>query len=71
MRVRSGETLEVTDRGRPIARIVPLARAGSGLDELIAAGTVRAPRELGPIPTALELPSRMTSEEAIRILREE
>lgn len=36
-RVASGETVEVTDRGRAVARIVPLRRAGV-VDQLIAEG---------------------------------
>ncbi len=36
-RVVAGETVEVTDRGRPVARIVPLRAAGV-LDQWIAEG---------------------------------
>ena len=36
-RVVAGEVIEVTDRGRPVARIVPLNRRGT-LDQLIAEG---------------------------------
>jgi len=36
-RVRAGESFVVTDRGRPIARLVPLDAPG-GLDGLIATG---------------------------------
>lgn len=39
-RVRDGEELVVTDRGEPVARIVP-ANGRSRLDELIAAGLAR------------------------------
>lgn len=52
-RVRSGETLVVTDRGVPVARIIP---AGDlGLDGLVEAGLASAPRlsvaeALGGIP---------------------
>jgi prevent-host-death family protein len=35
--VESGETIEVTDRGRPVARLVPLPR-GSEIDDLVASG---------------------------------
>lgn len=35
--VQGGEIIEVTDRGRPVARIVPIPRAG-GLEELSASG---------------------------------
>jgi len=44
-RVRGGEEVIVTDRGRPVARIVPVGREGPGLPaELLAlerAGLVR------------------------------
>ncbi len=68
-RVRAGETIEVTDRGRPIARIVPLAPSIEGLERLIAGGQVYPPRLTDPRPAPLDLPSLMTSEEAIDVLR--
>jgi len=37
-RVEKGETLEVTERGRPVARLSPLPAGGSVLDRLIAEG---------------------------------
>jgi prevent-host-death family protein len=37
-RVVNGETLEVTDRGRPIARLVPVH--GNAWDDMIASGLV-------------------------------
>jgi prevent-host-death family protein len=37
-RVRRGETFEVTDRGRPVARLVPVT--GDPWDEMVAAGRV-------------------------------
>jgi prevent-host-death family protein len=37
-RVEKGETLEVTDRGRPVARLVPVT--GDRWSEMIAAGRV-------------------------------
>jgi prevent-host-death family protein len=40
-RAAAGESIVVTDRGRPVARLVPLG--GSGLDALVAAGRVRQP----------------------------
>ena len=36
-RVAAGETLEVTDRGHPVARIVPLT-PGDSLDQLVVEG---------------------------------
>ena len=62
-RVEGGETIEVTDRGRPVARLVPVSRE-TGLEELAASGRL-APAtgdllELGeplePVPCA-PLPS--------------
>lgn len=38
-RVEAGESIEITDRGRPIARLVPL-QTPSGLERLIAMGRV-------------------------------
>ncbi|WP_448074156.1 type II toxin-antitoxin system Phd/YefM family antitoxin [Georgenia yuyongxinii] len=41
-RAASGETLTITDRGRPVARLTPLAR--SPLEALVEAGEARPPR---------------------------
>jgi len=60
--VERGETLEVTDRGRPIARVVPIPPA-AGLEELAASGRLTPASgdalELGPPlgPTGKPLPS--------------
>ena len=37
--VQRGETIEVTDRGKPVARLVPIPNGG-GLDVLAASGRV-------------------------------
>lgn len=39
-RVRHGEQIEVTDRGRPVAMLIPLPDDRRELAELIASGTV-------------------------------
>lgn len=39
-RVRSGETIEITDRGVPIAEIRPVGREQSVLARLVAEGTL-------------------------------
>ena len=48
--VERGGTIEVTDRGRPVARLVPIARA-SRVDALLATGEMSPaagdPLELG------------------------
>ena len=43
-RTLRGETFEVTDRGRPVGRLVPPATGEPWLDELVAAGLVRPAR---------------------------
>ena len=64
-RVERGDTVQVTDRGRPVALITPL-RARDALEELRAAGDVSEPRgsidDLPPpmtIPRAAKRPSRV------------
>jgi prevent-host-death family protein len=42
-RVRAGEEVIVTDRGRPVARLSSLDASDDRLAELVAAGIVRAP----------------------------
>jgi prevent-host-death family protein len=42
-RVRAGEEVIVTDRGRPVARLSALDDSHDRLDELVAAGIVRPP----------------------------
>ena len=42
-RVVEGETIEITERGRPVARIVPL-RGRSVLDQMMAEGRATQPR---------------------------
>jgi prevent-host-death family protein len=58
-RVRAGETIEVTDRGRPVARLVPVPERTRTLQDLIDAGIV-IPAEREPIDWATwkPLPSR-------------
>jgi len=43
-RVRNGEEVIVTDRGRPVARLTAVDQSSDRLAELIAAGAVRPPR---------------------------
>lgn len=55
-RVRAGESLLVTDRGRPILRMVPEVESSGTLARLVADGSVTAPAEEGmlePIPDLL------------------
>jgi prevent-host-death family protein len=59
-RVAGGEVVEVTDRGRPVARLVPITQGG--LAGLVAAGLARPPRrrlsEVGdPLPADAAAPT--------------
>ena len=47
-RVERGEAVEITNRGRPIARLVPISPDPFG--DLIAAGVIVPPTVTGPIP---------------------
>jgi prevent-host-death family protein len=49
-RVSGGETVEITDRGRPIARLVPVGNERSTLAKLVAAGRAVAPTGGGRVP---------------------
>ena len=54
-RVEAGETIEVTDRGRPVALLTPVPEAGP-LKRLRVAGEVSAPAgDPGELPPPLPL----------------
>jgi len=55
-RVRQGETIEVTDHGAPIFRMVPVKPAGSLIERLVQQGRVTP-------PTAVERESEAEAEE--------
>jgi len=56
--VERGETIEVTDRGRRVARLVPPAQGGA-VEQLIAAGRLRPAEDIPLEPTAgVPLPSQ-------------
>ncbi|MBV8996377.1 MAG: type II toxin-antitoxin system prevent-host-death family antitoxin [Pseudonocardiales bacterium] len=40
-RARAGESIEITDRGRPIAMLVPLPASRATVAELVASGRLR------------------------------
>jgi prevent-host-death family protein len=55
-RVERGETIQVTDRGRPVALISPLP-GGSALERLRASGEILpAQGRLDDLPAPLDLP---------------
>jgi prevent-host-death family protein len=49
-RVRRGETIEVTERGVLVARLVPISTATAALDQLVAEGRAVPPAASGPVP---------------------
>lgn len=55
-RVEQGETVEVTQRGRPVARLVPLERATTTRERLIAAGSLRPASKPFVLPARAPLP---------------
>ena len=59
-RVSGGESLEITDRGRPIARLVPVGDDRSTLANLVAAGRATSPTSTGPVP----LPPKLGDDDA-------
>ncbi len=70
-RVAAGESLIVTDRGRPVARLSPVKKGP--LQELIDAGLVTMPtgRLSGGPPPVPPRPGQMTAGEALARDREQ
>jgi prevent-host-death family protein len=52
-RVRAGASLLVTDRGKPVLRMIPADEHPGTLEQMIAAGEVQAPAETG-LPDLIE-----------------
>jgi prevent-host-death family protein len=70
-RTLRGESFEVTDRGRPVGRLVPPASGEVWLDELVAQGLVRpAQRRSAMLPEPGELGTGSITE-ALEAEREE
>ncbi len=67
-RVREGATLVVTDRGRPVAELRPIAQARDEPERALAAlverGLVSAPVRSGPLPEIA--PARLPGPELSR-----
>lgn len=49
-RVRGAETVEIMDRGHPVARLVPVGDDRSAFAKLVAAGRAIPPVGGGPVP---------------------
>jgi prevent-host-death family protein len=61
-RVQRGETLEVTDRGHPVAVIGPLEAASSALDRNVQMGRVRPAASREPFQAPAGIPSTAGSD---------
>jgi len=71
-RVEAGESIEVTDRGRPVAVLAPLP--GDALERLRASGDLQdSESDLATLPQPLELPagSELPSSVLSRLRRDE
>ena len=69
-RVASGETIEITDRGHPVARLIPVLR--SRVDQLVADGRMTAASgSVDDLPPPLPAkPDGPTLSEILREMRE-
>ena len=74
-RVKRGQALEITERGQPVAMLVPLPRRGSLTERLVAEGRATAPirrfSDLGPPRPAPPGASGLTMSEVLDELRED
>jgi prevent-host-death family protein len=68
-RVERGETVEITNKGKPIARIVPVA--GGELDDLVAAGRVIPATDHTPFQMPAARVENNAVSEALIAMREE
>jgi prevent-host-death family protein len=74
--VRAGETITITDRGRPVARLVPAVGSDAGDDEarmqrLERAGLIRRPKKKLDVEAFLAEPRATSRESVLEALLEE
>lgn len=71
-RVKAGESIEVTERGEPVALIVPVPQPDDLIERLVAEGRATpASGHLRELPAPIELPpGRLVPSEALAELRE-
>jgi prevent-host-death family protein len=74
--VRAGETVTITDRGRPVARIVPAVGSDAGDDEarlerLERAGLIRRSKQKLDVEAFLARPRARSKESVVDALLEE
>ena len=60
-RVRAGASIIVTDRGKPVLRLVPEIEDPSTLERMVSEGTAHAPAEQGMPDLISELAEGVTS----------
>jgi prevent-host-death family protein len=60
-RVRAGASIIVTDRGKPVLRLVPEVENPSTLERMVSEGTVQPPAERGMPELIPELAERVES----------
>jgi len=71
-RAAAGETIEVTDRGRPVAQLGPIASPPRGLAALEAAGLLRKGRgRLSDLPPLPMKPGSRPLSEILQEMRDE
>lgn len=71
--VEQGETIEVTDRGRPVALLTPMPE-GNEYERMLAAGEIEpATGDIDDLPRPLELPpgSELPSQVLARLRRDD
>jgi prevent-host-death family protein len=68
-RVEHGEIIEITNRGRPIARIIPIT--ADSMAEFVASGAVLPPTVTGPIPVPTQAATGPEAGELLSTLRRE
>jgi prevent-host-death family protein len=74
--VRAGETITITDRGRPVARLVPAVGSDESDDEarlqrLERAGLIRRPKKKLDVEAFLARPKAISRESVLEALLEE
>ena len=71
-RVKEGEALDVTEHGRPVARLVPATKSSSLWDRMVADGRITPARTPGRLPKRIPLPEgEEPPSETLRRMREE
>ncbi len=71
-RVSGGETIEITDRGRPVAKLVPVGGDTSALARLVTSGRACGPTTTGPVALPPTLGDASTdASAALAALRDE